>query len=238
MTFETLLFFGLIALGLVLSKLPGVRAPFAWMETFFHELSHGIAATLTLGWMHRIKLNWDGSGYCTTSGGFRIAILLAGYTGAVIFGMAIYLIGWHIGHGAYTSVDQLYILRFLIGLFAFVSIIAVRDPVTLIIMLLMMAALGLPIYYAGLLEKFPWYLEFIGLYILKGALIAPTHLIDGRHVGDGAELADRTFIPEIVWVLLWLIFALLGIYFLYLVNVHQGMDMAWHTLKHFIRSPF
>ncbi len=230
MTMETALFFGLIALGILLSKVPIVRSPFDWMETFFHELSHGLVATFTFGWMKRMKLNFDGSGHCVTMGGMRIPTLLAGYSGAVLFGMAIYLVGWHIGKGAFTAFDQLYVLRILIGLFAVVTLISVRDITTLIIMIFMIGALGLPIYYANFLQSFPWYLEFIGLYIMKGALIAPLHLIDGRHVGDGAELADRTFIPEIIWIVLWLAFALMGIYYLYLVNVHQDTGHAWFML--------
>lgn len=238
MTIETAIFFALIILGFVLSKIPYVRAPFDWMETFFHELSHGLAATLTFGWMRRMKLNIDGSGYCVTTGGMRIPTLLAGYCGAVIFGVIIYLIGWHIGHGAYTTLDQIAVLRFLLGLFAFITLIAVRDITTLFIMAFMAAALALPIYYANILQKFPWYLEFVGLYILKGALFAPLHLIDGQHVGDGADLADRTFIPEIVWVIFWLIFASLGVYFLYLVNIHMSMHTAWYIIKQTIYMPF
>ncbi|MEC9292066.1 MAG: M50 family metallopeptidase [Pseudomonadota bacterium] len=230
MNFETALFIGLIALGIVLAKLPFVSRPFDWMETFFHELSHGLVATVTFGWMKRIKLNWDGSGYCVTRGGIRIFVLLAGYLGAVIAGMAIYLVGWEIGNGTLTAVDQVYVLRILIGLFAAVTIFSVRDPITLLIMILMICALGLPIYYANLLHHFPWYLEFVGLYIMKGALIAPTHLIDGRHVGDGAELANITFIPEIVWVVLWLIFAAGALSYLYLLNLYQNKAEAWFVL--------
>jgi len=119
MNLENIIFIGLIGLGIVLAKLPLISRPFDWMETFFHELSHGLAATVTFGWMKRIKLNWDGSGYCVTRGGLRIPVLLAGYMGAVIAGMAIYLVGWEIGNGTLTSIDQMYVLRILIGLFAF-----------------------------------------------------------------------------------------------------------------------
>jgi len=65
---------------------------------------------------------------------------------------------------------------------------------------------------------------------MKGALIAPTHLIDGKHVGDGADLADITFIPEIVWVAFWLIFAGGALSYLYLLNLYQDKTVAWHVL--------
>lgn len=45
--------------------------------------------------------------------------------------------------------------------------------------------------------------QFAGLYVMANAVRAPWRLVDGRHLGDGAVLADITGVPELVWVLLW-----------------------------------
>ena len=58
-------------------------------------------------------------------------------------------------------------------------------------------------------------MKFIGIYVLLDAVRAPLHLLDGRSIGDGAELAEITFIPEIVWVIFWLSCGLYGLYFLW-----------------------
>ena len=45
--------------------------------------------------------------------------------------------------------------------------------------------------------------------MLLNAIRAPLYLIDGQHVGDGAQLADLFLIvPEIIWVALWFAFGL------------------------------
>ena len=58
-------------------------------------------------------------------------------------------------------------------------------------------------------------MKFIGIYVLLDAVRAPLHLLDGRSIGDGADLAEITFIPEIVWVIFWLSCGLYGLYFLW-----------------------
>jgi len=57
--------------------------------TFLHEASHGLAAILTGGSLHRFYLNADTSGMAMTSGGFRPLILAAGYMGGCLWGGAL-----------------------------------------------------------------------------------------------------------------------------------------------------
>ena len=61
-------------------------------------------------------------------------------------------------------------------------------------------------------------LKFIGLYVLLDAIKAPLHLLDGRHFGDGAKLSELAILPEIVWVLIWLVIGLSGLYYLWRRN--------------------
>ena len=57
--------------------------------------------------------------------------------------------------------------------------------------------------------------RFIAILVLFNAIKSPLYLIDGRSVGDGAMLANITFIPEIVWVVLWCVTGLSVLYYLY-----------------------
>lgn len=42
-------FFILLFVAIVIKQLPLVSIPFNWLESYFHEVSHGIAAMLTGG---------------------------------------------------------------------------------------------------------------------------------------------------------------------------------------------
>jgi len=97
-----------IVLAFIIDYLPIINLPFLWSETFFHEISHGLAALLTGGTIHNITLNFNGSGVCTTSGGTRFLIAFSGYAGSALWGLLIYSIaskayGRHYGDhaGAY-----------------------------------------------------------------------------------------------------------------------------------------
>ncbi len=203
----------LVGLSFLVDAIPYVNRPFKWVETFFHELSHGIASIITGGHIHRIQINWDGSGYCQTRGGFMIIILLAGYIGATLWGLFIFLGGWFLNSAG--SNEFLYMLSALIVM---VTIFWVRSIVTLTIIIIMLGIFYTP----TLLDNVPYlnYLvEFIGVHTMVNAVHAPLNLIDGKHEGDGAMLADRLLLPEFVWILLWFILAILAIVWLWLFTI-------------------
>jgi len=56
-----------IVVAFIIDYKPLLNLPFLWSETFFHEISHGLAALLTGGTIHNIALNFNGSGVCTTN---------------------------------------------------------------------------------------------------------------------------------------------------------------------------
>lgn len=195
------LFFGMVCAALILGQTPFGR-PLKWAETFYHELSHGLAAILTFGRMSRLELKWNGAGACWTRGGSRFVVLLAGYAGASAWGLLLFVAGYSLGANGVGIW-----LKLELALMALVLVFCVRDLQTLAIMAIMAsvyaAALFLP-----WVTALPQLLQFIGIYVMLNAIRAPLALIDGKHVGDGAALADKfKIIPEIVWVLLWFAFA-------------------------------
>lgn len=203
----------MLTAAIIISRTP-LRYPFTWMETFFHELSHGIACVLTFGRIHRITLEFNGAGCCSTYGGWRIPTLLAGYSGAVTWGAVIYLAGWSL-----STANDIFLLHILMGTLAFVSIFWVRSIKTLLIVAIMFCIFYIPTLTPETL--FPAYaLEFYGIYVVQSAISAPLNLIDGKHEGDGADLADITLIfPEGVWILLWFVYALAVTFWLWQVTI-------------------
>lgn len=199
-------FFGLVILAFIVGLTP-LRYPFQWLETYYHELSHGLAAILTRGKIGRIKLNWDGSGWCSTRGGSRLFILLMGYTGAALWGGYLYLAGFKVGVTGSAT-----LLQIELGILAFTTLFWVRDVITLIITATLASVFAIALFFPWV-DFIPLLIQFMGIYVVLNAIRAPLHLIDGQHVGDGAALSDLTLIfPEGVWIALWFIigWAVLG----------------------------
>ncbi|MFZ2586642.1 MAG: M50 family metallopeptidase [Alphaproteobacteria bacterium] len=199
---EALWFIGLVVGSFLTGETP-LRLPFRWAETYYHELSHGLAALISGGRVHRIQLHFDGSGLCTTAGGSRVLILLAGYMGAALWGSLLYVGGWAMG-----ETGSGVILQIELALLAVTTLLWVRDIKTLIILGIVASVYATVLLY-GPSTYLPYLLQFTGIYVLMNALRAPLHLIDGQHVGDGAALANIfKVLPEIFWIVWWLVFAL------------------------------
>lgn len=202
---QTYHFYILILAVVIVRQIPIISIPFNWLESYFHEISHGMAALFTGGNIIRIQLFANGAGLCTTQGGVNFLITLLGYAGATFWGWGIYKL-------ASTSkrVAQLFSAAILLLLLSSIVLWS-RDVLTIIILGSLVAMFALTIklrqlYYLQMA------MQFIGLSILVNSLFSPFHLLDGRHIGDGATLASMTFIPEIIWVVLWCAIALVAIY--------------------------
>ena len=202
-------FFAMLVLALVGTRLPFIKRPLLWYEVYFHEISHGIATLLTFGRPIRIELHWRGSGLLISRGGFSIPILFAGYSGAVLWGVLIYLCG------VYSNTDTgTLILTLLLALIGLTILLMVRNITTLLILMIIASTLFAPFYFEQT-HIAPLLLQFIGLSVGLNAIKAPLHLIDGKSEGDGAELFKRTLIPEGIWILLWFGLGVLGILYMW-----------------------
>ena len=208
-------FFILLTVAIIIKQLPLVSIPFNWLESYFHEISHGIAALLTGGNVLRIQLFANGAGLCTTQGGLSFVISFAGYAGATLWGWGIYKLA-----SAHQRAAQGFSV--MIFLLLLCSIIFWgRDLLTWFILAVLAALflLTIKLQKAHYLQRL---MQLFGLLILLNSLSSPSYLLDGRHLGDGAALASMTYIPEIVWVLIWFFIALLALYSLYKTAKKQG----------------
>ena len=80
---------GLGLLSVLLWRLPAVGwllYPFQLLNTFVHELSHGIAATVTGGDFRRFVVRPDLSGTAWSAGGVGWIVVSAGYLGSAVVG--------------------------------------------------------------------------------------------------------------------------------------------------------
>lgn len=197
----------------ILSYVPILHIPFSWITTFFHEVSHGLMAICTGGTVTKIHLHLNGSGLCTTQGGNSFLVAFAGYSGAVLWGMVIYsMVDW-MNHRYANLIAML--LALCMGM---VALLWGGDVLTWIILVVLM------VFFISIVKLretrfIKCALKLIGMFVLLDAIKSPLHLIDGRHYGDGARLADITALPELLWVILWFIFGVFGAFLLW--NAHK-----------------
>lgn len=191
---------GFLAAALALSAVPFLHVPLEWFETFFHELSHGIAAIITGGSAHQIELRADGSGTMWTSGGWRPFVSFAGYAGAVAWGAVLYRAA-----SATGRVGARRMALALSGACVISALLWARDLQTLLIL----GLVGGLLWSATLERAAPLArpaLRLAGAYVLLSGARAPTFLLAagaGAH-HDAAALRSSLLLPEAFWVLVWI----------------------------------
>ncbi len=193
--------------ALIISQIPLISIPFKWLESYFHEISHGLAALVTGGTIVKIQLFPNGAGLCTTRGGMNFLISFMGYAGAALWGMGIYFV---------ASMHQR-IAQILSGVIALLLITTLvfwaRDILTFIIIAVLLAVVLMKFKYSKL-SYLQLSLQITGALILLNSVKSPWYLVDGRNFGDGAALSQLTGIPEIIWVFVWFTIGIGGIVFL------------------------
>jgi len=201
-------FFILLFAAIILKQLPLITIPFNWLESYFHEVSHGLAALLTGGKVLRIQLFANGAGLCTTQGGIAFVISFSGYAGATLWGWGIFKLSSANQRAAQIFSVVIFIL--LVSSMVFWG----RDLLTWFILavLAVIFLLTIKLQKVHYLQRL---MQLFGLLILLNSLSSPSYLLDGRNLGDGAALASITYIPEFVWVLIWFSIALFALYSLY-----------------------
>lgn len=209
---DLLSFIAMLSLAFIVSITPILHWPFSWIQTFFHEISHGIATILTGGSIKTIKLSVNGAGLCTSLGGIRFITAFSGYAGGILWGALIYIM---VDNASPKSADRIAIL--IIGLLSLTLLLWARDMTTFFILAVMVIPFAVILKTKELAAE-KYFMQFVGLYMVLDAIKTPTYLLDGRKKGDGATLQELTWIPEIIWILIWL--SLGGFTLLFLFRRH------------------
>jgi len=195
-----------IILAFIIDYLPFVNLPFLWSQTFFHEISHGLAALVTGGSIRSISIYYNGSGLCRSSGGIPFIISFAGYAGSVIWGYSIYRLS------SSFNITQSRLLVSLIAVMLLVTLVLwARDISTIVILIILLLMYLLPLF-KKIGFSIKWFIQLVGIFVLLEAVRSPLYLLDGRDLGDGANLASMTWLPEVFWVSVWFIIAISSLY--------------------------
>jgi len=201
-----------IVAAFIIDYLPFINLPFRWSETFFHEISHGLAAILTGGTIYKITLNFDGSGVATTGGGVRFLVSFSGYAGSALWGFLIYSLA-----SALSQSKAKFIVAAIMVMLAVTLLLWARDLSTISILLVLLVTYSIPLskklWSNGSWFNNKWFnphifIQLVGVFVMLDAIRSPLYLLDGRNLGDGASLAQLTWLPEFFWVAVWFAIAL------------------------------
>lgn len=180
--------------------------PLKIFVVFLHELSHGIAAIITGGSIERIELSPQQGGVCYTRGGIAFFVLSAGYLGSLLWGSLLLMLSTR------PKMDRV-IVFVLGGLTLLVTILYVRSWFGFfyglaagLAFLLVGAKLSATV--SSVLVK------VIGVTSCLYAVwdIASDVLFRSIPQSDASQLAKITFIPSIVWGVLWILISIAVIF--------------------------
>ncbi|WP_298775044.1 M50 family metallopeptidase [uncultured Shewanella sp.] len=192
-------FFIELFVAVIVTRLPFIQIPFKWLESYFHELSHGLATLMTGGSVSHIQLFPNGAGLCFSQGGWPVIIGFSGYFGAALWGFLLFILA--------TSSRGIRASYALLGAGVLLTIaLWGRDLLTIIILLVLAALFLLPLKLNGK-AYFNTGLRIMALMIMLNALASPTYLLGIGGRGDAAMLASQTWIPAWIWVAIWLLFS-------------------------------
>lgn len=174
-----------------------IMYPIRILVTFLHELGHAVGALITGGWVERIQINANGSGFTSTAGGSRSIILMGGYLGSALFGNILFFIGARSKVLVKPALILLCISMIVTALYWFNSMFTTG------VLFLFVVAIYLIISKTNFSREV---LMFFGLATIL-------YIIQDFNVGPSSDLEKyaeiMVFLPPSVWMYIWLGVALI-----------------------------
>jgi hypothetical protein len=167
--------------------------PFQLLATILHEFGHASGTLLTGGNVNEIQINANGSGYCSSSGGWPLITLMGGYIGSALFGNVLIYVG--LRHPNLSNYVLYALMAIMIGISTFWSASLVN---TVIVALF---AVGMYILSRLNSHVAAWALTFMGILVVL-------HILEDFSVGPSSDIAAFTqmlpILPFVGWMFVWL----------------------------------
>jgi Peptidase M50B-like len=223
-SFKLLLFATALTIALWFIPFAGLIAhPIRLFVTFIHEIGHALAALGTWGEVHRVTLDWSGSGATLTQGGWGLIISSAGYLSTTIYGATLLLLLRRPSMARTAAIFTGILFLLSTVLFAGNSL-AVGVGLVFGVGCLMLGVKGK----ARLVH---FLMSFLGIQCLLNAFFDLMTLIYLSAFASGAQTdaqnmsnATGGFIPAIVWAVIWSIISvgvLIGTLMIYYKSLRQ-----------------
>ncbi|OGU57222.1 MAG: hypothetical protein A2X64_10730 [Ignavibacteria bacterium GWF2_33_9] len=186
--------------------------PFTILGTWFHEMSHGLAAMALGGDFRKLELFWDGSGIATHSGGLFLGgignaiVAAAGPLGPAIFGSIIIV-----------STKSQKLTRFFLYFLSILMLLSVLIWIRTLFGIIIISLMGIGIFFAAKKiseNKQKLFLQFLGIqaissiYLSIGYLYSSGAEIEGAgYYSDTQVIQNNLFLPYWFWATAILIFS-------------------------------
>ncbi|MFN7038966.1 MAG: M50 family metallopeptidase [Alphaproteobacteria bacterium] len=138
----------------------GINLPFRYFGVFFHELGHALSSILTGSKAYLIKMVFFGGGITFCGEDPKIIIAFAGYCSGSLVGVVLF---YFISNSLESTI--MCIPYILLGIFATVGLLFIRDFETLLILILMWGTIRALIYMVNL-KEIKLFLKFIAIYLI------------------------------------------------------------------------
>jgi hypothetical protein len=197
-----------------------------------HELGHGLAAILTGGDFVRFVVFPDGSGVAHTGGGWRLVVIPAGYLGAALFGAILITLGRN-QRQSRVALIVIGTVLFLLSLRFGIPNILTSDWIWGLLTTVFGIIFGGLLVWVALKASNKWIVFLLHLIAIRAGLTSFSDLMGligissnmfGVQSNDAQSMAGLTFIPAIIWAVLWTIIALLligGAIWITWISPHQ-----------------
>jgi len=213
---KELLFYSIVILSLILSRVPVIGRFIKCINTLIHESGHAFAALITSGTVLKVELFSDTSGAATilsNSWWAKICVSLTGY----IFSSAMSFALLYLLKHNYFSL----ILYFLVSLAAFNLIFWVRNLYGIIWILIFVAICG-GVLYLNISNLTLVWLIIICTIVFSDALLSTFELLyisifQSKKSSDALNLSKITWIPAFIWALFFV--AQAGIFSYYSIKL-------------------
>ena len=200
------LFYLILLFTLIVTRIPVIGIYFRVVDTMIHETAHALMAVFTSGKVISINLFADTSGSTLTKSPNRfsqILVALAGYpVSSATALLMIYLV---------NSGNNLLVIFILVSIAISGMILFIRNGYGLVWAGSFCVLNFMVIYFDNQLVIKSLSI-FYALIILSDSLIAPLYLLvlsvtQSAKAGDAANLQKSTYLPAVIWALLFLGFA-------------------------------
>lgn len=205
------LFYWMLFLSILVSRLPWVGKYFRLINTLIHEFGHALFALLTSGNVHKIELFSNTAGTTTTQSASWFSRFFTSISGYPFSAMAAYVSLYLIN----ANMPE-YVLFGVLCINLLCLLFFIRNPYGIFWAVTFSVVLGLVLYYPHPTLTYGCAV-FISFIFLSEAVISAFQLLiiaykAPKNAGDAKNLAELSHIPALFWAFLFLGFSLCILY--------------------------